>query len=286
MGTNPAGRSEANGSLVLIGTPIGNLGDISPRAVGALASLDALACEDTRRTGRLLAHLGIAAPKLLVANEHTEAEVASMIVARIAAGERVGFVTDAGMPGISDPGELVVRAVVDAGLAVEVIPGPSALDTALALSGLATRRFVFEGFLPRKGAVRTERLEIVAGEARTVVLYEAPHRLERTLDDLRSHCGESRRVVLCRELTKLHEESWRGTLGEAASWLEGHPPRGEYVLVVAGAEPAPPPDDEALLDALAREQSAGASTRDAATTVATHFGVSRRRVYQLATGSS
>lgn len=272
------------GALVVVGTPIGNLSDLSPRGVDALASAQEIACEDTRRTGRLLAHFGIAAPKLIVANEHTETGVADRIVAAVASGARVAFVSDAGMPMISDPGGAAVRAVIDAGLPVEVVPGPSALDTALAVSGLPTGRFCFEGFLPRKGAARSERLDAVAAEERTTVLYEAPHRLGRTLGDLAALCATDRRIAVLRELTKLHETHWRGTLGEATEWVAEHEPRGEYVLVLAGRAAAPEPDDDELRAALAEHRRGGASTRDAVDAVTARFGVSRRRVYALAIG--
>lgn len=272
----------SSGALVLVATPIGNLDDLSPRAAAALGAADAIACEDTRRTGRLLAHLGVAAPKLLVANEHTERSLAPEVVRRVAAGERVVVVSDAGMPGISDPGEVLVRAIVEAGHAVEVIPGPSAADTALVASGLPTGRFVFEGFLPRKGSGRRARLAEVAGEQRTVVLYEAPHRLARTLADLIEVCGGDRPVAVARELTKLHEELWRGTLAEAADRAADVEPRGEHVLVLAGAAPPPPADDEAVSAALAAAREQGLSTRDAVDAVATSLGVPRRRVYDLA----
>lgn len=278
MATTDAPR----GALVLVGTPIGNLDDLTPRAAAALATADVIACEDTRRTGRLLANLGIAAPKLLVANDHTEAEVAPDVVERIAAGQKVAVVTDAGMPGVSDPGEAFVRATLDAGLAVEVVPGPSALDTALVISGLPAGRFCFEGFLPRKGSTRRVRLDAIAAEQRTVVLYEAPHRVQRTVEELRARCRDDRQIALLRELTKLHEEHWRGSLAEACVLLEARPPRGEYVLVVAGAEPPAAADDEALREALAVERAAGRSTRDAVAAVAELFGVPRRRVYDLA----
>lgn len=267
---------------MLVGTPIGNLDDLSPRAAAALATADVIACEDTRRTGRLLAHLGIAAPKLLVANDHTEAEVAPDVVERIGAGQKVVVVTDAGMPGVSDPGEVLVRAVLDAGLRVEVVPGPSALDTALVISGLPAGRFCFEGFLPRKGSARRARLEAIAVEERTVVLYEAPHRVLRTVEELRSECGDARPIAILRELTKLHEEHWRGTLAQAVSQLGAQPPRGEYVLVVAGADPPAAADDDALRGALEVERAAGRSTRDAVAAVAERFGEPHRRVYDLA----
>ena len=209
-------------ALVLVGTPIGNLGDLSPRAVDALVAADAICCEDTRRTGRLLQHAGVPRTPLVVVNDHTEDAAVDGVLARLASGERVAVVSDAGMPGISDPGERLVRAAIAAGHVVEVVPGPSAAITALVASGLAAGRFAFEGFLPRKGSGRTERLRAVADERRTVVLYEAPHRVARTLADLAASCGPDRRIVLARELTKLHEEIWRGTLGEAISWATDH----------------------------------------------------------------
>ncbi|MGH9118619.1 MAG: 16S rRNA (cytidine(1402)-2'-O)-methyltransferase, partial [Acidimicrobiales bacterium] len=226
-------------TLVLVGTPIGNLGDLSPRAIEVLAGVDAIACEDTRRTGRLLAQAGITAPRLLVVNEHTEAGRVPDILRRLGRGERVAVVSDAGMPGVSDPGERLVRAAIDAGHRVEVVPGPSASIAALVASGLATGRFCFEGFLPRRGSGRTARLEELVGERRTIVLYEAPHRLLRTLTDLSGRLGADRRVAVGRELTKLHEEMWRGLLGEAVHWAATTAPRGELVLVIEGAaEPA------------------------------------------------
>jgi 16S rRNA (cytidine1402-2'-O)-methyltransferase len=278
----------ADGRLVLVGTPIGNLGDMSPRAVEALDAADAICCEDTRRTGRLLQHAGVARKAaLVVVNEHTEAREVPGVLARLARGERVALVSDGGMPGVSDPGERLVRAAVDAGHAVEVVPGPSAALAALVVSGLPTGRFVFEGFLPRKGSGRAQRLAAVAGEPRTVVLYEAPHRLARTIADLADACGPGdagRRVAVVRELTKLHEEVWRGSLGEAAAWVRERPPRGEFVLVLEGALDAAPPDDEMVVEALQAALAGGASARDAARTVAAELDVSRRRAYDLAVG--
>jgi 16S rRNA (cytidine1402-2'-O)-methyltransferase len=268
--------------LVLVGTPIGNLGDLSPRAVAALAAADAVCCEDTRRTGRLLQHAGVAPPKLVLVNDHTEAKAIVGVLERLARGERVAVVTDAGMPGISDPGERLVRAAVQAGHPVEVVPGPSAAVTALVASGLPTGRFTFEGFLPRKGSTRTARLAQVAGEPRTLVLYEAPHRLARTLADLVAACGPDRRVAIGRELTKLHEEHWRGTLADAVAWAEDASPKGELVLVVDGAPPPPAADADAIEAALAEELRAGATARDAAAAVARVLGVPKRRAYDLA----
>jgi 16S rRNA (cytidine1402-2'-O)-methyltransferase len=269
--------------LVLVGTPIGNLGDLSPRAVEALSAADAICCEDTRRTGRLLQHAGVARRPLMVVNDHTEAGAVEGVLARLAAGERVAVVTDAGMPGISDPGERLVQAAVAAGHRVEVVPGPSAAVTALVASGLPAGRFAFEGFLPRKGSGRTARLAEVAAERRTVVLYEAPHRLPRTLADLARACGPERRVAIGRELTKLHEETWRGTLGEALDWVADHEPRGELVVVLDGA-PAPPAPEAADIEAAVQARlDAGDTPRDAAAAVAGALGVPKRAAYDIAT---
>ena len=268
--------------LVLVGTPIGNLGDLAPRAVEALGRADAICCEDTRRTGRLLEHAGVARPALIVVNDHTEVRAIAGVLDRLDRGERVAVVSDAGMPGISDPGERLVRAAVDAGHAIEVVPGPSAAVTALVVSGLPTGRFAFEGFLPRKGSGRTARLAELAAEPRTVVLYEAPHRVARTLGDLAAACGPERRVVIGRELTKLYEEHWRGTLAGAVEWAAAKEPRGELVLVLDGAPPPAAVDAHQIEAALADELRDGASARDAATAVAQALGVPKRRVYDLA----
>jgi 16S rRNA (cytidine1402-2'-O)-methyltransferase len=269
-------------ALVLVGTPIGNLGDLSPRAVDALGSVDAICCEDTRRTGRLLQHAGLERRPLIVVNDHTEVAAIEGVLHRLARGERVAVVTDAGMPGIADPGERLVRAAVRAGHAIEVVPGPSAAIAALVTSGLPAGRFAFEGFLPRKGSGRTDRLAEIAVEERTVVLYEAPHRVLRTLQDLLSSCGPSRRVAVARELTKLHEELWRGTLAEAVEWAEATEPRGELVLVLDGAPPPAGADDATVDAAVRRLLAAGDSVRDAASTVAAELDVPRRRAYEAA----
>ncbi|MCU1372409.1 MAG: hypothetical protein JWO77_3603 [Ilumatobacteraceae bacterium] len=281
--SEPAGAS-ARGRLVLVGTPIGNLGDLTPRAIEALAGADLVCCEDTRRTGRLLQHAGIRARELRVVNDHTEDRAVTDVVARIGRGEVVAVVTDAGMPGISDPGEQLVAAAAAAGHTIEVVPGPSAAVTALVASGLPAGRFAFEGFLPRKGSGRTERLAVVAGERRTVVLYEAPHRVARTLADLAAACGGDRRVVLARELTKLHEELWRGSLDGAVQRVAEVEPRGEYVLVLDGAAAPAEVTDADIVAALELERAAGASTRDAVAEVAAELHVAKRRVYALATG--
>jgi len=271
------------GALVVVGTPIGNLGDLSPRAVAALASADVLYCEDTRHSRKLLSHAGITGVALRSLHEHNEAERSDEVVASVAAGRMVVLVSDAGMPGVSDPGARVVAAVAAAGLVVTVVPGPSAVLAALVASGLATDRFCFEGFLPRSGRDRKERVEMVAHEPRTTVLFEAPGRVAATLADLAAACGDDRRVAVARELTKLHEEVWRGTLAEAVVWAADGV-RGEVVLVLDGA---PPPaeaeaDDDELARALGVEWAGGARTRGAVDAVAARFGVPRRRVYELA----
>lgn len=272
------------GSLVLVGTPIGNLGDLSPRAVEELRTADVIAAEDTRRTRALLTHAQIPAGRRLRAvHARNEAAAAERIVGEIRGGERVAVVTDAGMPGISDPGAQLVRACLDAGLPVEAVPGPSAALTAVVLSGLPSDRFVFEGFLPRKGRARAERIAGLADEPRTTVLFEAPGRVRGTLADLAAACGPHRPVTVARELTKVFEDVWRGTLGEAARDAERTEPRGEHVVVVGPApEPAPPGDAE--IEAAVRAALAdGRSARDAASDVANALGVPRRRAYDAAT---
>lgn len=268
--------------LVLVGTPIGNLGDLAPRAVEALAAADVICCEDTRRTGRLLQHAGVERRPLVVVNDHTEVPAIVGVLERLARGERVALVTDAGMPGISDPGERLVRAAVQAGHVVEVVPGPSAAITALVASGLPTGRFAFEGFLPRKGSGRTARLAEVAADRRTTVLYEAPHRLARTLADLAAACGQGRQVAVARELTKLHEEVWRGPLEAACAWVAEREPRGEVVLVLDGAPEPEGADDDDIAAAVQARLDAGDSPRDAATAVAAALRVPKRRAYEAA----
>jgi 16S rRNA (cytidine1402-2'-O)-methyltransferase len=267
--------------LLLVATPIGNLSELSPRAVEALASADVIACEDTRRTGRLLEHAGVAKPRLLVVNDHTESAATRAVLDVLDAGQTVVVVTDAGMPGISDPGERLVRAAVSAGHRVSVVAGPSAAIAAIVVSGLPTGRFVFEGFLPRKGSGRTARLAALAAEPRTTVLYEAPHRVAATIADLATSLGLDRRVVMVRELTKLHEEVWRGSLADASDHLAAVPPRGEYVLVVAGAPEAPPAGEDDIEEALRAYLAAGADRKTAVAEVARELAVSKRLVYQV-----
>lgn len=273
--------SRVSGKLVLIATPIGNLADITSRAIDALREADVICCEDTRHSSKLLQHIGVADKPLLVVNEHTEYDIREEIVDLVSKGKAVALITDAGSPGISDPGERIVRAVIDAGGVVSATPGPSAAIMAVTISGLPAGRFVFEGFLPRSGVERKERLEAVAGEERTTILYEAPHRLHKTLTDLETMCGPHRAVAIAAELTKIHEEVWRGNLHDAVKRYADGDPRGEFVLVLAGATPAAPPTDDELITALRAEISAGVSRKDAASRVSARFGVSKRHVYEL-----
>ncbi|MFM8506811.1 MAG: 16S rRNA (cytidine(1402)-2'-O)-methyltransferase [Actinomycetota bacterium] len=269
------------GRLVLVATPIGNLADITSHAVDALREADVICCEDTRHSSKLLQHIGVSEKPLVIVNEHTEHDSREKLVSLVAQGKVVALITDAGSPGVSDPGERIVRAAIDEGLLVTSTPGPSAAIMAVTLSGLPSARFVFEGFLPRSGVERKERLEAIAAELRTAVLYEAPHRLHKTLTDLETMCGANRRIAIAAELTKVHEDIWRGTLHDAVKRHADGEPRGEFVLVLAGATPIGPPSDEELLNALRTEIAAGVSRKDAASRVSARFGVSKRHVYEL-----
>jgi 16S rRNA (cytidine1402-2'-O)-methyltransferase len=272
--------------VTLVGTPIGNLADLSARAAAALAAADVVFCEDTRRTRRLFSAAGIPAPRLVASHQHNEAATAARAVELARGGAAVAVVTDAGMPGISDPGARMVAAGIAAEVPVHVVPGPTALVSALVASGLPAERFCFEGFLPRKGRDRRDRLVEIARETRTTVLYEAPHRIGRTVADLVEACGPDRPVALARELTKLHEEVWRGRLGGAVERVTTGEARGEWVVVVGGL-PAPdrPEPAEADIEAALRERvSTGTSTRDAVTEVAAELGLARRAVYRVAVG--
>lgn len=268
-------------ALVLVATPIGNLGDLSSRAIEELSSADSVACEDTRRTGALFAHFGIAHSPFIVCNEHTEQAASAEIVRRLHEGQTVALVSDAGTPAVSDPGHRVVRAVIDAGHDVRSIPGPSAVLVGLTVSGLLTDRFCFDGFLPRKGAERKQRLEALATEQRTTVLFEAPHRLVRTIVDLEQVLGADRQLAIARELTKRYEEVWRGSLGQAQEHVAAVDPRGEYVLIIEGAAVRQATDAE-IRDALGREFARGASHRDAVSAVVELTGAKKRQVYDLA----
>lgn len=281
--TAPAEIQAGAGVLVLAATPIGHAADASLRLGREIAEADVLAAEDTRRLKRLCGDLGIHPRGMIVSYfEGNEVAKTPLLLDALLTGQRVVLVTDAGMPSVSDPGYRLVAAAVEAGVPVTAVPGPSAVLTALAVSGLPVDRFCFEGFLPRKGSGRTERLAALAVEPRTMVLYEAPHRLARTLADLAGALGPGRRVALAREITKLHEEHWRGSLARAVEWAEGGEPRGEFVIVVAGAPAPEPAGDDAVVAALRAELAAGASKRDAAAAVAATLGVPKRRAYALA----
>lgn len=278
---NDANTLGGGPQLILVATPIGNLGDLSPRAIEALTNAGSVACEDTRRTGSLFAHFGIAHEPFIVCNEHTENAAAAEVVSRIAAGQKVVLVSDAGTPAVSDPGQRVVDAVISAGQTVISIPGASAVLVGLTVSGLITDRFCFDGFLPRKGRERNERIADLVDERRTAVLFEAPHRLARTIGDLTDALGGDRQVVLARELTKRYEEVWRGTLAEAMARTEAVEPRGEYVLVLAGAE-VREITESSLIESLRAELASGSSRRDAVDTVVAMTGAKKRQVYNLA----
>lgn len=277
-----------SGVLSVVATPIGNLSDLSPRAAETLAAAQLILCEDTRRTRKLLSHLGInsagGGPKLTSSHAHNERERVDEVVEAVAAGYRVALVSDAGTPAVSDPGQAVVDAVLDAGLKVEVIPGPSAVLAALVATGLASDRFCFEGFLPRKGRERQQRLSEIATERRTVVLFEAPGRVAATLADLERACGPAREAGIAREMTKLHEEVDRGSLSALSErWQEER--KGEHVIVVSGALAVrAEPDDDTVRAAVAERRAAGESRRDAAGGVAADLGVSKKRAYELGEG--
>lgn len=265
--------------LVLVATPIGNLGDLSPRAIETLAEADLICCEDTRRTGRLLQHAGVTAKRLAVCNEHTERARTADVLGVLGDDGSVALVSDAGTPGVSDPGALLVRAVLDAGYDVSTVPGPTALVSALVSSGLDTSRFVFEGFLPRSGKARRDRLAEIATERRTVVIYEAPHRIVKTLAELADACGSDRRVAVARELTKLYESIVRGPLAD----IDVGAPRGEYVVVIAGApDDARPVGEKTIRAAIDAELAKGVSTKDAASVVGAMLGIPRRDAYAVA----
>lgn len=271
------------GMLYLVPTPIGNLSDISPRARKTLAEADFIAAEDTRVTLKLLNFLELKKP-LVSYYEHNKLESGPRIVRRILEGETCALVSDAGSPAISDPGEDLVRLCAEAGLPVCAIPGPCAVITALSISGLPTGRFCFEGFLSINKKSRQEHLAGLKIERRTMIFYEAPHKLLATLKDLSAAFGETRRVSLCRELTKLHEEVVRTTLGEAVRKYEEQPPRGEFVVVVEGAQDAP--EESITLEsgaALVRaEVQKGLSKKDAVKLIARQTGLPRNALYEAA----
>lgn len=275
-------RESVAGQLVLVATPLGNLGDISRRALELLEIADVIYCEDTRRSSTLFsAHRIPVNGRLHALHEHNEASLCAQIVDQVAVGQTVVLISDAGTPGISDPGSRVVRAVSEAGLVVTTAPGPSALIAALTISGLATDRFAMEGFMPRKSGEREALYAQWRHEARTIVFYESPQRLAATLAELTPHFGE-RNVAVAREITKLHEEVVRGTVSDVAAIFAAREVLGEIVVVVEGATDFEDVSDDVVRAALREQVSSGASTRDAVSFVAESLGVSHRSVYQMA----
>ena len=274
------------GTLYVVGTPIGNLEDMTFRAVRILQTVDLIAAEDTRHTGKLLQHFQVTAPQVSYHNHNHQSRIPDLLE-RLSQGQAIALVTDAGMPGISDPGYELVKACIEARITVVPIPGPSAAITALSASGLPTDQFVFEGFLPAKGQERRDRLAAIQTESRTLIFYEAPHRLRQTLQDLANVLSEDRQLVLARELTKLHEEFRRGKISDAISHYSEREPQGEYTLVVDGLPPVKPQLSVAELKAELQQLIAqGISRSQASRQVAKATSLPRREVYQLALGIS
>lgn len=274
------------GTLYLVATPIGNLSDLSERAVKVLSEVDFVAAEDTRNTGKLLTCLGISKP-MVSYYEHNKKERGPQIIERLRCGESCALCSDAGTPAISDPGEDLVALCAAEGIPVTSIPGCCAAITALILSGLSTVRFTFEGFLPVDKKPRRERLETLKRSTATMILYEAPHKLRTTLDDLADALGNGRRIALCRELTKRNEDIHRTTLGDAVAHYEAHDPRGEYVLILEGAAEAPTDADTAARAALSPEahvayyESTGLGRMDAIKAAAKERGIPKNELYRL-----
>lgn len=278
-------NTDTNGKLYLVATPIGNLGDMSPRAVEVLKSADIIAAEDTRNTIKLLNHFDIKAP-LTSYHEYNRIDKAIELTEKMQEGRAVALVTDAGMPGISDPGEDIVRIAAEGGIEVVIVPGPCAAVSALAVSGLNTRRFVFEGFLPTEKKELKEVLDNLKTELRTTIIYEAPHRLSKTLKLLYEELGD-RKISIVRELTKVHEETIRITLGKAVKFYEENEPRGEFVLVIEGAdanlmkeEAAAKWDNVTIPEHVAMYVEQGMDKKEAMKKAAADRGISKRDIYK------
>ncbi len=271
----------SDGRLFIVGTPIGNLSDFSPRGISTLENADYIAAEDTRVTLKLLTHFGIKKP-LISCYKPKEQEKSEQIISLVSEGKTVALVSDAGMPCISDPGYIVVRKCHELGLPVEVIPGCNAAVAAVALSGISTERWTFEGFLPVPKKERSERLESIKKLPHTLVFYEAPHKIKATLADLCEVLGEERETALCRELTKVHEEVIRGTLGELSHYYDNEEPRGEYVIVISGAQKATEEYTPEQAAALARSLAdGGEKLSEACRQAAKATGISKREIYNL-----
>ncbi|NEQ52005.1 MAG: 16S rRNA (cytidine(1402)-2'-O)-methyltransferase [Leptolyngbya sp. SIO3F4] len=273
--------SKTPGILYLVATPIGNLEDITFRAVRILKEANLIAAEDTRHTGKLLSHFQIETPQISY-HEHNAQTRIPQLIEKLQTGQSIALVSDAGMPGISDPGYELVCACADADIVVSPIPGPAAVISAIAASALPSDRFTFDGFLPVKGKVRTERLKQFATESRTMVLYESPHRLLKTLTDLKTHLGTNRQITVARELTKRYEEFWRGTVSEAIDYFTTNEPRGEFTIAIAGCTASLETiSREDLLQKLETLISQGLSPSKASRQLAQETGLSKREIYQL-----
>jgi 16S rRNA (cytidine1402-2'-O)-methyltransferase len=270
------------GTLYIVATPIGNLEDMTFRAVRILQAVDLIAAEDTRHTGRLLQHFQVKTPQISY-HEHNSNSRIPELLEHLQYGKAIALVSDAGMPGISDPGYELIKACIDNGITVVPIPGASAVITALSAAGLPTDRFIFDGFLSAKSQQRKEYLESLQGESRTLVFYESPHRLRDTLADLGTVLGSDRSIVIARELTKLYEEFWRGTIGDAIADYNQREPQGEYTLLVAGTSPSQLQLTETELKTeLLEIMRQGISRSQASRQLAKDTGLSRRYLYQLA----
>ncbi|PZO40823.1 MAG: 16S rRNA (cytidine(1402)-2'-O)-methyltransferase [Pseudanabaena frigida] len=272
-----------SGILYLVGTPIGNLEDMTFRAIATLKQVDLIAAEDTRHTGKLLHHFGIETPQTSY-HEHNAHKRVPELVEKLQQGMSIALVTDAGMPAISDPGVELVQGCIAAGVRVVPIPVVTAGITALTASGFATQHFGFDGFLPTDKKEKKDRLEILRLETRTMILYEAPHRLLRTLEDLAASLGSERKIAIARELTKLHEEFWRGSIQDAIAYFTTHTPKGEFTLVLEGAKPSLKPvwTEDVILKELQNLIDSGISRSDASRQLADLADLPRRQIYQLA----
>lgn len=283
MQENEKNKVESS-TLYLVGTPIGNLADMTERAKKVLSEVDFVAAEDTRNSMKLLSCFGIHT-ELVSYFEHNKRESGERIIARLLGGESCALITDAGMPAISDPGEDLVRLCQEAGVTVRIVPGPSACVSALALSGLSTVRFAFEGFLPAQKGDRRKRIEAVANDDRTLIFYEAPHKLRATLDDMAEIFGGYRKISLCRELTKLNEEAHRTTINGAIELYKQKEPRGEYVLVVEGGDGKPKEENPLLSlspeDHVAHYENQGMKRMDAIKSAAKDRGMSKSELYKI-----
>ena len=270
------------GTLYVVGTPIGNLEDMTFRAIRILQTVDLIAAEDTRHTGKLLQHFQIKTNQISY-HQHNRQQRLPELLHQLTTGKTIALVTDAGMPSISDPGYELVQGAIEAGISVIPIPGATAGITALSASGLPTDRFVFEGFLPASGQERQQRLEVLAAESRTLIFYESPYRLQQTLEDFANIFSPSRQIVLARELTKLHEQFWRGTIEDAIAYYTDHEPKGEFTLILAGAPAETPVLSEVALKAeLSQLINQGLSRSQAARQLSHLTNLPRRHLYQMA----